>query len=313
MSLLLTSSAQLYSPPPYTDPNTSVNNTNTTENSNKLRANRKNKQHHYHHHHHNHRICHICGNTNPPSDVSDIGPYLIHHTQPDLVLICPCLNRAHPICLKNYGTDHICNVCNYIYQSRRYITFFAQFLCFVCHLLSLASAIGLVFGLARLGRILDEIGLGSEFGPKLDGDETWQDHEIVQIEAWLNTVHFATGSAGEALLGLVYIVGVSLVIGLDRTLIMVSNILYIQLDPMLKWKHTPKWISKICIYMSLSILGLVLGTYLLFFSWIWASALHHLRKRVLDVKVEKLLNQHYENNKSSTSSPPQPTILLAQA
>ncbi|GAN06568.1 hypothetical protein MAM1_0128c06054 [Mucor ambiguus] len=52
-------------------------------------------------------------------------------------------------------------------------------------------------------RALDELGLGSEMGPKLDGDETWQDHEMLDIVEWLNIVHFATGVAGEALLGLV--------------------------------------------------------------------------------------------------------------
>jgi hypothetical protein len=330
MSLLLSSSFRLYSPPPYTNTNnsnteeitqvvpatTNTNTSNSEEEANKNSRTSRNKQQHRHHHrHHHHRICHICGNRNPPSDTREIGPFLIHRTEPDLVLICPCLNKAHPICLKNYGTDYICNVCNYIYQSRRYIIFFAQFLCFVCHLLSFASAVGLVFGLSQLGRALDEIGLGSEIGPKLDGDETWQDHEMAQIVAWLNIVHFATGFAGEALLGLVYIVGVCLMIGLDRTLIMVSNILYIQLDPMLlKWKKLkiPRWIRITCICISLLILGLVLGTYLLFFSWIWASALHHFRKRVLYVKVEKHFHHHYENNKLSPSTLPQSTLPLTQ-
>ncbi|KAI9345393.1 hypothetical protein BD770DRAFT_298925, partial [Pilaira anomala] len=131
----------------------------------------------------------------------EIGPYLMHRTQPDLVSICPCRHRAHPICLLKYGTNYRCNVCSYIYQSKWYIAWFSQILCLVCHILSLASAVGLVFGLSHLGRVLDEIGLGSEMGPKLDGDETWQDHEMSDIKEWLNIVHFATGIAGEALLG----------------------------------------------------------------------------------------------------------------
>jgi hypothetical protein len=327
MSLLPISSS-LYSPPAYTKPNNNENeitqvsaatsNMNTEEGNNTSRSNNNNnnKPHRHRrycpHHHRNHQQrnkCHICGNRNTPTNVRDIGPYLIHRTKPDLVLVCPCLNRAaHPICLKTYGTDYICNVCNYIYQSRRYINFFAQFLCFVCHLLSLASTVGLVFGLSQLGRALDEIGLGNEIGPKLDGDETWQDHEMTQIVQWLNIVHFATGFAGEALLGLVYIVGVCLVIGIDRTLVMVSNILYIQLDWTTKnnkkRRTTPKWITRTFICIFLFVLGLVLGTYLLFFSWIWASVLHHVRKRVLDVKVNKFYNENSDSKISQGLPPP---------
>lgn len=311
------STSTLYFPPPYTKPNNDPSNnqmagpsTIDIEPGNTLQIN--NKQHQNkrtHHRHHQHRKCKICGNRNTPSSERGIGPYLIHRTQPDLVFICPCLNRAHPICLKKYGSDYSCSMCNYIYQSRWYIYFFSQLLCLVCHLLSLASAIGLVFGLSNLGRALDEIGLGSEMGPKLDGDETWQDHEMAQIVEWLNIVHFATGLAGEALLGLVYIVGVCLVIGLDRTLIMISNILYIQLD-YLKLKQAPKWVGQICIYVCLFILGLVLGTYLLFFSWIWASVLHHIRKRVLDVRVKKHHDYYHDKNKLSTSIP-QSTLTLS--
>jgi hypothetical protein len=139
-----------------------------------------------------------------------------------------------------------------------------------------------VFGLSYLGRALDELGLGSEIGPKLDGDETWQDHEMLDIVEWLNIVHYATGAAGEALLGLVYIVGVCLVIGLDRTLLMISNILYVNLE---KLNTLPKWLNRVCIYTALFVLGLVLGTYLLFFSWIWASVLRQIRKRILNYKV----------------------------
>lgn len=312
----LHSSSSLYYPPPYTKPNNEIDITQSAESSNidTERGNTPqiNNKHHQnsrnnHHRHHHPRKCQICGNRNTPSSLRGIGPYLIHRTQPDLVFICPCLNRAHPICLKKYGSDYICSMCNYIYQSRWYIYFFSQFLCFVCHLLSLSSAVGLVFGLSHLGRALDEIGLGSEMGPKLDGDETWQDHEMTQIVEWLNIVHFATGLAGEALLGLVYIVGVCLVIGLDRTLIMISNILYIQLDYL---KSKPKWIGDACIYVCLFILGLVLGTYLLFFSWIWASVLHHIRKRVLDVRVKKHHNHYHDKNKLG-SSIPQSTLPLS--
>ncbi|KAI9248474.1 hypothetical protein EDC94DRAFT_624936 [Helicostylum pulchrum] len=260
----------IYSPPPYTKPNQHLQVTQLSSPHTQPKRRRPRRK------------CHICGFRAASPHTREIGPYLIHRTRPDLVYICPCLNRAHPICLLSYGTDYICNVCNYIYQSRWYIYLFSHLLCFMCHLLSLGSAVGLVFGLSHLGRVLDEIGLGSEMGPKLDGDETWQDHEMTQIVQWLNIVHFTTGLAGEALLGLVYIVGVVLVIGLDRTLVMVSNILYIQLN----YKQSPKWFSKGCIYICLFVLGLVLGTYLLFFSWIWASVLQHVRKKILNVKIK---------------------------
>lgn len=236
------------------------------------------QQHRYHQ-----RRCYICKNKNVPANIQEIGPYLIHKKHPDLVLICPCLHRAHPACLKDLGTDYICNICNSIYRSKVYIPI-AQFLCFLCHIFSLGSVIGLVFGLSHLGRALDELGLGSEIGPKLDGDETWQDHEMRDIVEWLNIVHFATGAAGEALLGLVYIVGVCLVIGLDRTLAMVASILYIKLE---KLKSLPKWISMFFIYVALFVLGIVLGTYLLFFSWIWASVLRQIRMHILNYKNQQ--------------------------
>ncbi|KAI9485879.1 MAG: hypothetical protein EXX96DRAFT_450277, partial [Benjaminiella poitrasii] len=145
--------------------------------------------------------CYVCKDRYLPSNMTrDIGPYLIHHSRPDLVLICPCLHRAHLVCLKNIHTDYICDKCNSIYRTRQSILI-AHALCVICHLLSLASAVGLVFGLSHLGRALDELGLGSEMGPKLDGDETWQDHEMLEIVNWLDIVHFATGVAGGALLG----------------------------------------------------------------------------------------------------------------
>lgn len=288
------SSSSVYHPPPYPTNDTEITAITATstaiilqQDNPPIKKSRNNHHHHHHHSHyqHKHRICYLCKNRKISSNVREVGPYLIHRTQPDLVLICPCLNRAHPTCLKELQTDYICNICNSIYQLK-YIRF-AQLLCFTCHLLSLASTIGLVFGLSHLGRALDELGLGSEIGPKLDGDETWQDHEMLEIVEWLNIVHFATGVAGEALLGLVYMVGVCLVIGQDRTLIMIYNILYIRLDPLKK----QTWINAIFLWICLFIFGLVLGTYLLFFSWIWASVLHHIRKRIMDFQMN-----HHDNN-----------------
>ena len=275
-----------YSPPPYVKPNHDTEITQVASSSDSVDIHQHPRPHHRHHHP---RLCRICKRKHTLPSVRNIGPYLMDRTQPDLITICPCAHRAHPICLKKYGTDYACNVCNYIYNSRKKIHFFAQFLCLVCHLLSLASAVGLVFGLSQLGKALDEIGLGSEYGPKLDGDETWQDHEMAQIVAWLNIVHLTTGFAGEALLGLVYIVGVCLVVGVDKALIMVSNILYVRLH----WhqKHIPDWLNRTGICVFLFLLGLLLGTYLLFFSWIWASVLHYVRKRVLNVNSIKL-NHH---------------------
>ncbi|KAI8970219.1 hypothetical protein BDF20DRAFT_889952 [Mycotypha africana] len=244
------------------------------------------------------RICYICKSRNLPRTAQDIGPYLIHRSQPTLILICPCLHRVHPTCLKEFGTaDFICGQCNSIYRSGRFLRI-ARCICLMCHLLSLASTVGLIFGLSYLGRALDELGLGEEFGPKLDGDETWHDHEMLQIVEWLNMVHFATGVAGEALLGLVYLLGVCLVIGLNRTLIMISNILYFRLDALIRFHSIPKWIGIAFVCFCLFILGLVLGTYLLFFSWIWASVLHHIRKRIFEFNKEDF-RQHREDKEKS--------------
>ncbi|KAG2210776.1 hypothetical protein INT46_006846 [Mucor plumbeus] len=207
------SSSSVYHPPPYPTNDTEITTITATstaiilqQDNPPIKKPRNNHHHHHSNYQHKHRICYLCKNRNTSSNVREIGPYLIHRIQPDLILICPCLNRAHPTCLKELQTDYICNICNSVYQLK-YIRF-AQLLCFTCHLLSLVSTIGLVFGLSHLGRALDELGLGSEIGPKLDGDETWQDHEMLEIVEWLNVVHFATGVAGEALLGLVYMVGV---------------------------------------------------------------------------------------------------------
>ncbi|KAI7905125.1 uncharacterized protein BX663DRAFT_501850 [Cokeromyces recurvatus] len=277
MSALPSSSYSAYSPPPYIK---TVDETISIPISSVLNENNITQNHHNYQ-----RICYLCKNKSLPSNITrDLGPYLIHHSRPGLVQLCPCLYTAHLICLKKMNKDYTCNQCNSIYRTKRSIGI-AQFLCVICHLLSLLSAIGLVFGLSQLGRALDELGLGSEMGQKLDGDENWQDHEMLEIVNWLNTVHFATGLAGGALLGLVYIVGVSLVIRLDRTLIMISNILYIRLDPLLKYDSAlKKWLNITCVYICLFILGLTLGTYLLFFSWIWASVLHHIRKRMLNFR-----------------------------
>jgi hypothetical protein len=190
-------------------------------------------------------------------------------------------------------------MCNYIYPVKYHIGL-AQMVCLLCHILSLGSVIGLVFGLSQLGRALDELALGSEIGPKLDGDETWQDHEMLEIVEWLNLVHFATGVAGEALLGLVYIVGVCLVIGLDRTLSMVSNILYINLERHKWWASDVAYMLYVC--LCLFILGLTLGTYLLFFSWIWASLLHPIRKRILNIKPSNTVATTITTNSHNTTN-----------
>ncbi|ORY95551.1 hypothetical protein BCR43DRAFT_413807, partial [Syncephalastrum racemosum] len=128
-------------------------------------------------------------------------PYLIHKRRPALVNLCHCPQRAHVVCMARCRTTAtVCEKCQYIYRSRRRI-WLARLVCLGIHLLSLASVIGLVFGLAYLGSALDRLGLGKEAGTKLDGDENWQDQELQQILAWLQLVHFATGAAGEALLG----------------------------------------------------------------------------------------------------------------
>ncbi|KAI8353218.1 hypothetical protein BD560DRAFT_336845 [Blakeslea trispora] len=233
--------------------------------------------HIYYHPYHSKRVCQICRNRYLPSTVRDIGPYLIHQRHPGLHPICPCHYSAHAICVKEYGTDFICQHCNYIYHVSHIHT--AQFLCFICHMLSLVSVIVLIVGLAHLGKALDELALGKEIGPKLDGDEKWQDHELDEIVDWLNMVHYATGIAGEAMLGLVYLIGVSLVIGLKRTLLMVWQILHLNLE----WLGKTR-MGKSVLYIALCCLGLLMGSYLLFFSWIWASLLHYVKKKAMNIK-----------------------------
>ncbi|RCI04669.1 hypothetical protein CU098_011033 [Rhizopus stolonifer] len=198
--------------------------------------------------------CHICG----AKDVTkrDVGPYLIQMSEPQLVTICPCLHKAHLICLESYGVDHVCSLCNFVYPSSKNV-YVARLICFACHALSVLSAVGLLFGLSQLGRALDELALGSEMGSKLDGDATWQEHEMEQITEWLNIVYYSTGFSGEAILGLVYIVGTCLIIGYKRTIHLISNIVHINLDLMFKADSMPNYMRLICI---------------------------SLRKRILDVK-----------------------------
>ncbi|KAI9263172.1 hypothetical protein BDA99DRAFT_414300, partial [Phascolomyces articulosus] len=128
-------------------------------------------------------------------------PYLIHKSRPHHIRTCPCPQRVHLTCLTHYKQKEIdCEICGYVYKTRLRL-FASRWVCLMTHLLSLGSVVGLIFGLAQLGSALDKLGLGNEAGSKLDGDETWQDHEMQQIMEWLQLVHYATGAAGEALLG----------------------------------------------------------------------------------------------------------------
>jgi hypothetical protein len=151
------------------------------------------------------------------------------------------------------------------------------------HLLSLASVIGLVYGLLFLGRSLDLLGLGTDLGTKLDGDEKWQDHEMQEIADWLNVVHLVTALAGEALLGLVYVVGVCWIIGSWRTLNMVHAILYLNLKPLVG--DPSSFLHYGLLGLALACVGLLFGTFLLFYSWIWAVGVHFVCRRILNVKT----------------------------
>lgn len=213
-------------------------------------------------------------------------PFLIHKNRPHHVRICPCPQKVHLNCLALEGQHRdtiTCSICDYAYHSRLRV-YLSRAVCFAIHLLSMASVVGLVFGLAQLGSALDKLGLGNEAGSKLDGDELWQDHELQEILAWLQLVHFATGVAGEALLGLVYLVGVCGVIGLDRTLHMLDDIIHINLEPLLRLP-IPEWIRRALLCTCLTFIGLILGTYLLFYSWIWACLLCHFCYRILNVST----------------------------
>ncbi|KAI9488544.1 hypothetical protein BDB00DRAFT_745079, partial [Zychaea mexicana] len=130
-----------------------------------------------------------------------IMPYLIHKSRPHHIRTCPCPQRVHLTCLTSYTKKEIdCELCGYIYRPPLRLLM-SRSVCLMTHVLSLVSVVGLIFGLAQLGSALDKLGLGNEAGSKLDGDETWQDHELQQIMEWLQLVHYATGAAGEALLG----------------------------------------------------------------------------------------------------------------
>ncbi|KAI8369460.1 uncharacterized protein BYT42DRAFT_584556 [Radiomyces spectabilis] len=180
------------------------------------------------------RVCHICDSRDAPqSMIRFLEPFLIHTTKRDMVNICLCPKKAHAVCVMQIKDEYRCDTCQHVYQLRWRVGW-TRFICVMIHVLSLGSTVGLVVGLAHLGQALDQLALGSEAGAKLDGDETWQDHEMQQIVEWLNIVHFTTGLAGEALLGLVYLTGLCSVIGLDRTLDMIRSILRINLEPIMR-------------------------------------------------------------------------------
>lgn len=211
-------------------------------------------------------------------------PYLIQRRHFYFIQLCNCPRYAHLSCLVKDGSSVIlCSTCHQSYH-RRWRVLLSRLLCFLVQFLSLASVVGLIFGLAQLGSALDRLGLGSEAGTKLDGDENWHDQEMQQILDWLQLVHFATGSAGEALLGLVYSLGVCSIVGLERTFEMIEKILYLDLRPLTRIISKPKCMRKVPLYISLTIVGLLLGTYLLFYSWIWACLFHHPCCRILAAK-----------------------------
>ncbi|KAI8099334.1 uncharacterized protein BX664DRAFT_321031 [Halteromyces radiatus] len=220
-----------------------------------------------------------------------MGPYLIQYQRRIYwITTCTCGQRqVHGSCLAviNTTTDKLgdaCGNCGYNNYRIRWRLGWVRVMVGCAHLLSLASVLGLVYGLSFLGRSLDQLGLGNEMGAKLDGDENWQDHEMQEIADWLNLVHFVTALAGEALLGLVYVVGVSGIIGSERTLQMIHAILYLDVIPR---KHSPgySWLHCCFVWMILISFGLVLGTYLLFYSWVWACVFHLLCRRILNVQI----------------------------
>lgn len=173
-----------------------------------------------------------------------------------------------------------CQQCKYNYQLKwRYLLTRMVIIC--VHLLSIGSVIGLINGLIYIGRTLDELGLGSEMGSKLDGDENWQDHEMQEIAAWLNMVHLVTALAGEALLGLVYMIGVYSLCSIERTLQMIHAILHVNFGPLL---HKKGLANTCLLWLILIIFGLLFGTYLLFFSWVWAYLFHLVCHRILIIR-----------------------------
>ena len=236
-----------------------------------------------------------------------VMPYLIHQNRPHHIRTCPCPQKVHLTCLTHYKQKEIdCQICGHVYKTRLRL-FTCRLVCLMAHLLSMASVVGLIFGLAQLGSALDKLGLGNEAGSKLDGDETWQDHELQEIMEWLQLVHYATGAAGEALLGLVYIVGVCGVIGLERTVQVLNDIIHVNLESLLYKEDNnntntttmPEWLRKTLICTCLTLIGLTLGTYLLFYSWIWACLLQHVCSRILNLKPLSLSSN---NNSSSSNS-----------
>ncbi|CAO3580876.1 unnamed protein product [Absidia cylindrospora] len=128
------------------------------------------------------------------------------------------------------------------------------------------------------------------------------------IADWLNLVHLVTALAGEALLGLVYVVGVCGIIGADRTVQMIYAILYLDLTPILsstnmrndddydlQQQNTPlpttstpvstrTWFHYGILWFALVCFGLIFGTWLLFYSWVWACLFHFLCRRILNVR-----------------------------
>lgn len=258
-------------PPPYVSPDTS-------------RTKHKKSRHRHT------PACQLCKNpinnntqlVRPP--LLPVVPFLIHKDRPQHVHVCQCPQIIHLSCLiRHEGSDPRCDVCDMIYRRRRRLAL-AQTVCLAIHVLSLASVVALVFGLAHLGSALDRLGLGNEAGTKLDGDENWHDQEMQQILEWLRMVHFATGAAGAAMLGLVYLIGVCGVIGLKRTLHMLDDVMHINLKPILHWKTALRpWLQRMVMGVCIGLVGLTLGTYLLFYSWIWACLLHRMCYRILNV------------------------------
>ncbi|KAI9308731.1 hypothetical protein BJ944DRAFT_259716 [Cunninghamella echinulata] len=246
--------------------------------------------------------------------ITTVGPYLIqHHDKKYWINLCPCQQHfIHAICLSTIIIDNkkkipshnqleqeeeegknddekkkkyqlICQQCQYKYQLKWRYLLIKMTIIFV-HLLSIGSVIGLINGLIYIGRSLDELGLGSEMGSKLDGDENWQDHEMQEIAAWLNMVHLVTAIAGEALLGLVYMIGVYSISGLDRTLQMIHAILHVNFNSLVH----KKGITHSCLlWLILIFFGLFFGTYLLFFSWVWAYLFHIICRHILIIRPSR--------------------------
>ncbi|CAO3647168.1 unnamed protein product [Cunninghamella blakesleeana] len=251
--------------------------------------------------------------------ITTVGPYLIqHYDKKYWINLCPCQQHfIHASCLsdiinkkktinrnnnklnkineeteekesdgegstnqKEINNKLTCQHCKHEYQLKwRYLLTRIVIIC--VHLLSIGSVIGLINGLIYIGRTLDELGLGSEMGSKLDGDENWQDHEMQEIAAWLNMVHLVTALSGEALLGLVYMIGVYSLCGIERTLQMIHAILYVNFGSLL---HKKDLANTCLLWFILVTFGLLFGTYLLFFSWVWAYLFHLVCHRILIIR-----------------------------